>query len=162
MSADPGEHATAVPFQERYLEDYTVGETGEFGEAAVTEEEIVAFAERFDPQSFHVDPVSAAEGPFGGLIASGWHTAALMMRLYTDHYLSPRASLGGPGVDELRWTEPVRPGDRLTLRTEVLESRLSSSKPDRGLLRTRVELHDQDGRRVFHAIVLNILRTRPE
>ncbi|MDA2806847.1 MaoC family dehydratase [Nocardiopsis suaedae] len=162
MTADPGDHAPAVPHRERYLEDYPVGETAEFGRATVVEDEIIAFAERFDPQSFHLDPAGAQDGPFGGLIASGWHTASLMMRLYAEGYLSPRASLGGPGVDELRWTEPVRPGDTLTLRTEVLEARKSSSKPDRGLLRTRVELFNQRDRKVFHAVVLNILRTRPE
>ncbi|KII00260.1 acyl dehydratase [Streptomonospora alba] len=161
MDAQAGGRAPAVPFQERFLEDYAVGEVVDCGEIAVSEDEIVEFAGRYDPQPFHIDPDAAAEGPFGGLIASGWHTTALMMRLYVEHYLSPRASLGGPGVDELRWTEPVRPGDTLSMRAGVVESRPSSSKPDRGLLRTRVELFNQHGRKVFHAVVLNMLRTRP-
>nr|WP_255429854.1 MaoC family dehydratase [Streptomonospora sp. PA3] len=143
------------------MEDYTVGEVVDCGTTAVDEDEVVEFARRFDPQSFHVDAHAAAGGPFGGLIASGWHTASLMMRLYVEGYLSPKASLGGPGVDELRWIEPVRPGDTLALRAEVLESRPSASKPDRGLLRTRVELSNQHGRTVFRAVVLNMLRTRP-
>ncbi|GAA4889130.1 MaoC family dehydratase [Streptomonospora salina] len=161
MDAQAGGQVPAVGFRDRYLEDYTAGEAVDCGEIAVTADEIVEFAGRYDPQAFHVDPDAAADGPFGGLIASGWHTTALMMRLYVDHYLSPKASLGGPGVDELRWTEPVRPGDTLSMRAEVLESRPSSSKPDRGLLRTRVELANQHGRTVCHAIVLNLLRTRP-
>ncbi|QBI53606.1 MaoC family dehydratase [Streptomonospora litoralis] len=161
MGAQSGGRTEAVPFHERFLEDYTVGETVDCGTIAVTEDEIAEFAGRFDPQSFHVDPHAAAEGPFGGLIASGWHTAALMMRLYVDRYLSAKASLGGPGVDELRWTEPVRPGDTLALRAEVLEVRPSAAKPERGLLRTRVELANQHGRTVFTAVVLNLLRTRP-
>ncbi|MFD0776756.1 MaoC family dehydratase [Streptomonospora algeriensis] len=161
MDAQAGGQTPAVPFRERFLEDYAAGEVVDCGEIAVTEDEVLEFAGRYDPQSFHTDPCAAAKGPFGGLIASGWHTAALMMRLYVDHYLSPRASLGGPGVDGLRWTEPVRPGDTLTMRAEVLESRPSSSKPDRGLLRTRVELFNQHGRKVFQAVVLNMLRTRP-
>ncbi|GAA1750071.1 MULTISPECIES: MaoC family dehydratase [Streptomonospora] len=161
MSTRTDGQAPGVPFRERYLEDYAVGEVVDCGRTAVAQDEVVEFASRYDPQPFHVDPAAAEDGPFGGLIASGWHTAALMMRLYVDAYLSPLASLGGPGVDELRWTAPVRPGDTLSMRAEVLESRPSSSKPDRGLLRTRVELFNQHGSKVFAAVVLNMLRTRP-
>ncbi|MEU4897115.1 MaoC family dehydratase [Streptomyces sp. NPDC044780] len=146
---------------DRYLEDYRPGESHDCGSVTVTEEEIVEFATRFDPQFFHVDPEAAADGPFGGLIASGWHTTALMMRLYADHYLSPAASLGGPGVDELRWTAPVRPGDTLRLRVTVLEARPSRSKPDRGILRSRVEMTNQRQETVLRLTVLNMLRVRP-
>src|SRR3954468_15156896 len=123
---------------ERWFEDYEPGSVHEFGSIRVDEEEVLAFGRRFDPQVFHTDPEAAARTEYGGLIASGWHTAGLMMRLYSDHYLSKVASLGGPGIDELRWVRPVRPGDVLRLRAIVLDSRRSQSKPDRGLVRTQV------------------------
>ena len=94
----------------RYFDDYLPGATYDCGIFSVNEEEIVSFAEQFDPQPFHVDPGAAARGPFGGLIASGWHTAALVMRQLVDHYLPAEASLGSPGLDEMRWPDPVRPG----------------------------------------------------
>ncbi|GAB3474015.1 MaoC family dehydratase [Nocardiopsis coralliicola] len=164
MRVEPGETGPSgrAAFAERYLEDYPVGEVTEFGgEFAVSADDIVSYAQRYDPQYFHLDAEAAAEGPFGGLVASGWQTAGAMMRLYVDQYLSQQASRGGPGIDELRWTAPVRPGDRLRLRTEVVEARPSSAKPDRGLLRTRVQLHNQDGTKVFDAVCMNIMRTRP-
>jgi acyl dehydratase len=145
----------------RYWEDFTVGETTELGTVDVSREEIVEFAQRYDPQPFHVDPEAAAAGPFGGLIASGWHTCALMMRLFAREYLSPVSSLGSPGVDELRWVAPVRPGDELTLRTTVEEARRSRSKPDRGLVRTRIELVDDTGAPVLTMTALNLVLTRP-
>ncbi|GAA1667183.1 MaoC family dehydratase [Kribbella sp. NPDC056951] len=145
-----------------YFEDYRVGTRTEHpGRVVVGQGEIIEFAQRFDPQYFHLDPAAAANGPYHGLIASGWHTAGLMMRLYADQYLSKVASLGGPGVDELRWHLPVRPGDILRLTTEVLEADRSRSKPDRGLVRTRTELYNQDNTLVFSCIVLNLLRTKP-
>jgi acyl dehydratase len=148
------------PRAERYFEDYPVGAGAEYGYRVVEADEIVTFARQYDPQYFHVDPATAPDGPFGGLIASGWHTAAIMMRLYADHFLSTVASLGGPGVDALRWLVPVRPGDQLRLRVEVLEARRSASKPDRGLIRTRTELINQDDVVAFRAEVLNFLRCR--
>ncbi|WP_020497702.1 MaoC family dehydratase [Sciscionella marina] len=150
----------STPIHGRYFEDYVPGSCYEFGEASVDEAQIIEFAREYDPQSFHTDPEAAADGPFGGLIASGWQTAALMMRLFATHYLSSVASLGGPGVDELRWLRPVRPGDSLRLRVTVLEASPSNSKPDRGLVRTRAELLAPDGEPVFSAIVLNFLRRR--
>jgi acyl dehydratase len=146
---------------ERWFEDYVPGTTADFGPLRVDEAEVVDFGRRFDPQPFHVDAEVAAAGPFGGLIASGWHTCALMMRLLADEYLSPVSSLGSPGVDELRWVAPVRPGDELTLRTTVEEARLSRSKPDRGLVRTRIELLDQSGTAVLTMTAMNLVRTRP-
>ena len=107
----------AVPLEDRYFEDYVAGAVYEYGYATVTEAEIIEFAQRFDPQPMHVDPVYAATGPFGGLIASGWHTAGIFMRLYADHYLSRVASLASPGIDEIRWPSPLRPGDTLRIRT---------------------------------------------
>jgi acyl dehydratase len=146
---------------DRYLEDYVPGATHDCGSVEVTEADILDFARRYDPQSFHVDAAAAADGPFGGLIASGWHTASLMMRLYADHYLSTASSLGSPGVDELRWPRPVRPGSVLRLRATVTEARLSRSKPDRGLVRTRVELVDAGDDVVFSASLLNLILVRP-
>ncbi|MEV4055547.1 MaoC family dehydratase [Amycolatopsis sp. NPDC049688] len=145
---------------DRYFEDYVPGVTHDCGSVEVSEAEILEFARRYDPQDFHVDAAAAADGPFGGLIASGWHTASLMMRLYAEHYLSAVSSLGSPGVDELRWPRPVRPGVVLRLRATVAEARLSRSKPDRGLVRTRVEFLDGDDV-VFSASVLNLIRVRP-
>lgn len=145
-----------------YFEDYQPGAPVEHpATITVDQTAVIEFAEQFDPQYFHVDPEAAAEGPFQGLIASGWHTAGLMMRLYADQYLSKVASLGGPGIDELRWPAPVRPGDVLRLRTEVLAARLSKSKPDRGLVHTRAELLNQHNTVVFSCIALNFLAVRP-
>jgi acyl dehydratase len=128
--------------EDRWFEDYTPGLRVEFGAVRVEEEEVVAFARRYDPQPFHVDAGAAAAGPYGGLIASGWHTGSLMMRLLVEHYLSP-ASLGSPGLDELRWLRPVRPGDTLSVRVTVLEARRSQSKPDRGLVKSALEVLNQ-------------------
>ncbi|HEV2357913.1 MAG TPA: MaoC family dehydratase [bacterium] len=149
-----------VPVDRRYFEDYVPGSVLEYGAITVTEEDMIEFAERFDPQPFHVDADAAAEGPFGGLIASGWHTASVMMRLVADHYLSKVASLGSPGVDELRWTRPVRPGDSLRVRVSIMEARRSRSKPDRGVVRSRVEIVNQRGDVVMSLQALNILRCR--
>jgi acyl dehydratase len=147
---------------DRWFQDYVQGTTSQYGPIRVDEADVVEFGRRFDPQPFHVDVEAAAAGPFGGLIASGWHTCALMMRLLADEYLSPASRLGSPGVDELRWIQPVRPSDELTLRTTVEEARLSRSKPDRGLVRTRVELVNQDGAIVLSLRAMNLVRTRPE
>jgi len=146
---------------ERWFEDYVVGTTAQHGTIRVDEDELVDFARRFDPQPIHVDRHAAAAGPYGGLIASGWHTCALMMRLFAQEYLSPVSSLGSPGVDELRWVLPVRPGSELVLRTTVEEARLSQSKPDRGLVRTRIELVDDAGNDVLRLTAMNLIRTRP-
>lgn len=149
-----------APIDRRYFEDYEPGSVFEYGTITVDEADVVAFARRFDPQPFHVDAAAAARGPFGGLIASGWHTASLMMRLFVDHYLSHVASLGSPGVDELRWVRPVRPGDSLRVRCAVLEARRSRSKPDRGIVRTLVEVLNQHGEVVMSLKALNMLRCR--
>ncbi|HWE90464.1 MAG TPA: MaoC family dehydratase [Pseudonocardiaceae bacterium] len=145
----------------RYFEDYEPGSTQDCGSVSVTEDEIIEFAKQYDPQPFHVDAGAAADGPFGGLIASGWHTTALMMRLLADGYLSGASSLGSPGIDELRWLRPVRPGDVLRVRVTVLEIRPSSSKPDRGLVRSRVEMTNEAGEPVLRLIALNLVRRRP-
>ena len=149
-----------VPIDDRYFEDYRPAAVYEYGYLTVTEAEILEFARRFDPQPIHIDPGFAAAGPFGGLIASGWHTASMMMRLFTDHYLSRVASLASPGIDELRWPAPVRPGDQLRLRTTIVEARASRSKPDRGLVRTRGELINSGDRIVLSLVAMNLLGRR--
>ena len=150
----------AVPVGERYFEDYMPGFVFEYGSTTLSEGEIVQFAERFDPQFIHTDPRTAANGPFDGLIASGWHTAAVMMRLFVDHYLSHVASMASPGIDELRWTRPVRPGDSLSIRVSVLEANRSRSKPDRGLVRSLIEVLNQAGEVVMSLKAMNILVCR--
>ncbi len=145
---------------ERYFEDYIVGTVEEFGDVAVTADDIVEFASRYDPQDMHINMEVAARGPFGGLIASGWHTTAMMMRLFVEHYLSKIATLPAPGIDELRWLRPVRPGDRLRVRVTVLETKRSRSKPDRGMVRSLAEVLNQDGAVVMSMKPMNLLRCR--
>jgi acyl dehydratase len=151
----------AAPIDDRWFEDYRPGDSYEYGPVTVTEDEMLDFARRFDPQPIHVDPVYAGTGPFGGLIGSGWHTAGIFMRLYADHYLSRVASLASPGVDELRWPSAVRPGDSLRLRATVTEARPSRSKPDRGLVHTRGEMLNQHGQVVLSMLAVNFLLRRP-
>jgi acyl dehydratase len=146
----------------RYFDDYVPGTTHDCGSVSFSQAEIISFATQFDPQPFHVDPEAAAHGPFGGLVASGWHTAALVMRQLVDHYLSAEASLGSPGLDEIRWPSPVRPGDTLRVRATVLEARRSQSKPDRGIIKTVIEAVNQDGRTVMRATATNFLLARPD
>lgn len=144
----------------RWLEDYVVGTVQEFGPVLVEEDDVIAFAQRFDAQPFHLDREAAAAGPAGGLIASGWHTVALMISLFATEYLSPVSSLPSPGADELRWFRPVRPGQSLVLRTTVAEARPSRSKPDRGMVRTRLE-GLVSGEVVCSLVLTNLIRTRP-
>jgi acyl dehydratase len=146
--------------EERYFEDYIPGAVFEYGEIRVDEAEILEFARRFDPQDMHVDPEAAKRGRFGGLIASGWHTAAMMMRLFAGNFLPKEASLASPGIDELRWLHPVRPGDVLRVRVTVLEATPSRSKPDRGMVRTLVEVLNQDGKVVMSMKPMNIIARR--
>ncbi|GAA1712840.1 MaoC family dehydratase [Fodinicola feengrottensis] len=149
-----------APIDHRFFEDYQAGAKYSYGWITVTEAEVLEFARRFDTQSIHIDPVAAAAGPFGGLIASGWHTTAIMMRLLADHYVSSNASLASPGVDELRWTAPVRPGDQLALTATVASARRSKSKPDRGLVHTAVELFNQHDQVVLTLTAMNFIRTK--
>ena len=130
---------------DRYFEDFTTGQVFDLGSKVVTEAEIVAFARQFDPQPFHLDPEAAKESVFGGLIASGWHTGAMWMRLYVDSMLGGSAGRGSPGVEELRWLAPVRPGDTLTGQLTVLDVAPSERRPDRGTVRIRGELVNQEG-----------------
>jgi acyl dehydratase len=149
-----------VSVEDRYFEDYVPSAVFEYGQIPVTEAEIIEFARRFDPQYIHVDRERAAHGPFGGLIASGWHTTAMMMRLIVDNFLPRSASLGSPGIDELRWLHPVRPGDVLSIRLSILEATRSRSKPDRGVVRTLCEALNQDRAVVMILKAMNIIACR--
>ena len=146
--------------ENRYFEDYVAGSVHEFGPIAVEREEVIEFGKRFVPLPYHTDPELAKKSIYGGLIASGWHTAALMMRLYTDNYLSKAANLGSPGVDELRWEKAVYPGDDLSIRVTVLETRRSSSKPDRGIVQSFVEVLNQKREVVMNLKMVNLMRSR--
>lgn len=150
-----------IPLAERYLEDYTPGEVLEVGSVSISEEEIIEFARRYDPQPYHTDPQAARQSTFGGLIASGWHTCALVMRVLVDHYISRVAGLGASGIEDLRWLQPVRPGDRLAVRVTVLETRRSRSKPDRGVIRARFDVRNQNDVPVMSMESTGMLRTRP-
>ena len=148
------------PREHRYFEDYLPGHVYDCGHVSVSETDIIEFGLRYDPQPMHIDARAAAMSRFGGLVASGWHTTALVMRLYVDHYLSSVASLASPGIDELRWPHPVRPGDTLGARVVVLESIPSRKRPDRGVVRARIEARNQDGQIVLSAIAMSILGKR--
>ena len=144
-----------------FLEDFRVGDVDEFGAETLTKEDIIAFARSFDPQPFHIDEEAAKLTPFGGLIASGWHTTALVMRMLVARFLGTQSgSLGSPGMDEIRWLLPVRPGDTLHVRVEVLEVKPSRSKPDRGVVRSGYRVTNQHGRVVMTMIGLGMFLKR--
>ncbi|RKH56629.1 MaoC family dehydratase [Corallococcus llansteffanensis] len=145
----------------RYFEDFPIGEIMERGPYVVTREEILAFARQFDPQPFHIDEDAARQSIYGGIIASGWHTAAICHKLLVEGLLGQAASMGSPGLDELRWKKPVRPGDALTVRIETLEARPSTSKPDRGALKFRFEVLNQHGDVVMTELATALFARRP-
>lgn len=151
-----------TPVEKRYFEDYVSGSVHEFGSIAVEQNEVIAFGQRFDPQVFHTDPELAKDTIFGGLIASGWHTSGLMMRLFADHYLSKVASPGSPGIDELRWHIPVRPGDELSVGVTVLDTKRSRSKPDRGIVQSLIEVMNQNREVVMSMKAINLFLCRKE
>ena len=132
----------------QYLEDFVVGQIFSSGQLRVNKEAIIAFAGQFDPQPFHLDEEAARKSVFGGLAASGWHTAALTMRLLVESEFRPADGILGVGFDELSWPRPVRPGDELHTTSEVLDVRPSKSRPDRGLIRVRTTTFNQNGEAV--------------
>jgi acyl dehydratase len=144
----------------RYFEDYVPGLSFDCGSFTLDQAQIIAFGQEYDPQPFHVDPEAAKDGPFGGIIASGWQTTSMMMRQVVENFLSAESSLGAAGVDEIRWPRPVRPGDTLRVRAAVLEARRSRSKPDRGIVRTMLEVTNLDGDIVMTAIATNFVLAR--
>jgi acyl dehydratase len=145
----------------KYWEDFVVGEVIALGSCPITEADVLSFARKYDPQPFHTDPEAARRSIFGGLIASGWHTCALLMRLSVDAAQRDGATgTGSPGLDSCRWLKPVRPGDMLTGRTEVLEAWPSRSKPI-GFIRRRNELINQRGEVVLSVVGITMYRRRP-
>lgn len=158
MTARPG---FATPADDRWFEDYEPGAVYVFGTIDITEAEIIAFATRYDPQPMHVDPEAARIGPYGGLIAPGWMTVGLMMRLLVVHYVSTCAALASPGFDEVRWFRPLRPGDSLSLRVTIEAARVSQSKPDRGVVTILMEGIAQDGVTIAQARGTGLMLRRP-
>jgi acyl dehydratase len=144
-----------------YFEDFEAGRTIDVGSRTVTEEEIIDFATKFDPQPFHVDKAAAEKSMYGGIIASGWHTCGMIMRLMVDGFLRDAASLGSPGVDEIRWIKPVRGGDTLSVTTTALEARPSASKPDRGVVITLWQAKNQHGEIVATVKGMGMFQRRP-
>lgn len=145
----------------RFLDDLNPGDRFSSPGITLTEAEIIDFALRYDPQSFHLDAVAAAESPYGGLIASGFQSLALCFRLFIQSGILAESSMGSPGIDELRWLAPVRPGDTLHTEVDVLEVRPSSTRPDRGIARFKYAAVNQRGETVLSFIVAHLLRRRP-
>jgi acyl dehydratase len=127
------------------FEDFVPGEITTYGRYPVTKEEVIEYAAEFDPQPFHLDEEAGRASLLGGLAASGWHSCAIMMRINCDHFITASTSMGGPGLEEVKWLKPVFPGDVLSVRREVLEARASATKPDRGIVRFKFELMNQNG-----------------
>ncbi|HUU72454.1 MAG TPA: MaoC family dehydratase [Burkholderiales bacterium] len=143
-----------------YWEDFKAGGRESIGSVVVDRDEVIEFAERYDPQPFHVDEEAAKESIYGGLIASGWHTCSMVMRLMCDAYLLESASLGSPGLENVRWLRPVRPGDTLTAYRTIEETRLSGSRPDRGIVKTLWEVENQNGELVLTMSGVNFFLKR--
>ena len=146
---------------ERYLEDFTVGQTFGSGRLRITEPQIKAFAAEFDPQPFHLDEEAAQQTFFRGLAASGWHTAAVTMRLLVDSELKPAGGVIGAGFEEFRWTKPVRPGDELYIESEVLDVRPSRSRPNQGLVKLRTRTLNQNSEAVQVQVANLVVPRRP-
>ena len=145
-----------------YFEDFSVNQRFTFGRYTMTRDEIVGFATQYDPQAFHTDENHPLSIDLGGIMASGWHTTAIFMRLAVDAYLSNAAVLTSPGVDELRWLAPVRTGDVISGEAIVEQARLSASKPDRGILTTGVRLWNQEDIEVLTMTTHAFVRVRPQ
>lgn len=145
-----------------YFDDFEIGRTIEVGSRTVSEQEIIDFAIQFDPQPFHIDREAAAKSMYGGIIASGWHTCSLMMRLMVDGFLRNSSSMGSPGLDEIRWIKPVRGGDTLHVTTTAMEMRPSGSKPDRGVVTTMWTATNQHGEVVATVKGMGMFGRRPQ
>ena len=144
-----------------YFEDFSVGRVFDSGTRQLSEQDILGFAREYDPQYFHTDPEAAKQSIFGGLIASGWQTVGVCMRLMCDSYLLETSSLGSPGVDAVRWVKPVYPGDTLRMRATVIAAKPSSSKPDRGMATMRCEVFNQKDELVMHMQSMQMMGRRP-
>jgi acyl dehydratase len=145
----------------RYFEDFQIGDTFDLGSLTVTSEEIIAFARQFDPQYFHTDPQRAQDSIFGGLVASGWHIGSLFMRLLVDGLFSKIESIGSPGLDQVRWLQPVRPNDILHGRLTVIDARVSRSRPTMGILRSNCELFNQRNELLMTLIGIHFVGRQP-
>jgi len=146
----------------QYFEDIAVGATAAFGSYQVTRDEVIAFAEKYDPQPFHLSDEAAAKTHFGRLSASGWHSCAMTMAMLVEHIGEHRqASLGSPGIDELKWLKPVYPGDTLRCVTEVLDKRVSASRPEMGIVKSRMQVFNQDDVMVMTFVSNALMQTRP-
>ncbi|UVO51863.1 MaoC family dehydratase [Sphingomonas sp. SUN019] len=146
----------------QYFEDIAVGSTARFGAYQVTREEVMDFARKYDPQPFHLDDEAAAKTHFGRLSASGWHTCAMVMSMVVENVSkNQQAGLGSPGIDELRWLKPVYPGDTLRCETEVLEKRVSASRPEMGLFKSRMTVRNQHDVAVMTMVSNGMIATRP-
>jgi acyl dehydratase len=146
----------------QYFEDLVVGATAAFGAYAVTREEVIAFAQAYDPQPFHLSDEAAAATHFGRLSASGWHTCAMTMRMLVEHSRAENvAGLGSPGIDELKWLRPVHPGDTLRCETELLDKRVSASRPEMGIVKSRLRVFNQDDVAVMTFVSNVLVATRP-
>ena len=144
----------------RYWEDFKVGEVEQIGGKRVDQDEIIDFASKYDPQPFHIDEAAAKQSMYGGLIASGWHTCAMVMRMMCDAYMLQSASVGSPGIDNLKWLKPVRPGDTINARRTTLETRALKSKPDIGIVNNLWEVFNQDGEMVMSMQGYGMFRRR--
>ena len=145
---------------ETFFEDHAVGQVTAGGYKYVDKHEIVRFATRYDPQPFHLDEAAAKHSIFGGLIASGWHTLAMMMRMLVDHHRGRLAGLGSPGCEQIRWLQPVRPGDTLRFSAECIETTPSKSKPDRGIVKSRITVLNQRDEPVMTVVTIGMHRRR--
>ncbi|MXP14037.1 acyl dehydratase [Altererythrobacter confluentis] len=146
-----------------YFEDLVIGSKKSFGAYAVTREEVMEFAEKYDPQPFHLDDDAAARTHFGRLSASGWHTCAMTMRMMVDDMkVNQQAGLGSPGIDQLRWAKPVFPGDTLHCETEVLEKRRSKSRPEMGIFKSRGRTFNQHGEMVLEMVSNGLIEVRDQ
>jgi acyl dehydratase len=146
---------------ERYLDDFAVGQTFGSGRMRIDEDRIKTFAAEFDPQPFHLDAEAARKSLFGGFAASGWHTAALTMRLLVESEIKPVGGIVGAGFDEFRWPRPVRPGDELHVESEVLEVRRSKSRPEQGIIKVRTTTLNQNGEAVQISVGNLVVPRRP-
>ena len=145
-----------------YFDDFTVGDKRRYGGVVILEEDIIRFAREFDPQYFHTNPAAAHDSAFGGIVASGWHTTAILMRMMVDEFMAGAAALASPGSDEIRWLRPVRPGDTLFATSEIVDTVRSRSKPDRGLIKALHTVINQDEQTVMTMLGLGFFKCRPE
>jgi acyl dehydratase len=146
----------------RYFEDFHAGDVIDCGTRLVTTEEIIAFAKQFDPQPFHIDEAAAKKSHFGGVVASGWHSGSMAMRMVVDTVMLDSSCMGSPGMERMRWIKPLRGGETINVKFRVLDSELSKSRPDRGRLRVAFELYDKAGVLLMDTIATVLFGCRPK